>query len=480
VMAVPAHDQRDHEFARKYGLPITPVIFPADGDDPGIAESAYVESGVLKNSGPFDGLPSERAKGAIADALEQSGHGRRQRHYRLRDWGVSRQRYWGAPIPFFNLPDGGVIPVPPERLPVLLPEDVALDGVRSPIKQDPEWRKAEHAGRTVERETDTFDTFIESSWYYARFCCPDNDQGMLDERVHYWLPVDQYIGGIEHAVLHLLYARFFHRLMRDLGLVQHDEPFTNLLTQGMVLKDGAKMSKSKGNTVDPQRLIDQYGADTVRLFIMFAAPPDQSLEWSDSAVEGAFRFLKRLWKFAAQVAALPRSDLADCPLDAEQRRVLCRIHETIAKVHDDLGRRYTFNTAIAAVMELLNALQRLDPAQAGNQALLHTGLDAVTRLLAPIVPHITQAIWEALGHTEMLIDASWPEANPEFMQREEITLAIQVNGKRRDEISVPVDATEEYIKTAALTSENTRRFVAGRELRRVIVIPGRLVNIVLA
>jgi leucyl-tRNA synthetase len=480
VMAVPAHDQRDHEFARKYGLPITPVIFPADGGDPGIDEAAYVESGVLKNSGTFDGLPSEQAKGAIADALEQSGHGRRQRHYRLRDWGVSRQRYWGAPIPFFNLPDGGVIPVPPERLPVLLPEEVAMDGVRSPIKQDPVWRKAEHAGRAVERETDTFDTFIESSWYYARFCCPDQDQGMLDERVHYWLPVDQYIGGIEHAVLHLLYARFFHRLMRDLGLVRHDEPFTNLLTQGMVLKDGAKMSKSKGNTVDPQRMIDQYGADTVRLFIMFAAPPDQSLEWSDSAVEGAFRFLKRLWKFADQVVALPRIDLAACQLDAEQRQVLCRIHETIVKVNDDIGRRYTFNTAIAAVMELMNTLQRLDPAQAANQALLHAGLDAVARLLAPIVPHITQAIWEALGHTEMLIDAPWPEANPEFMQQEEITLAVQVNGKRRDEIRVPVDATEDAIKEAAMNSENTRRFVAGRDLRRVIVIPGRLVNIVLA
>ncbi|TAJ91512.1 MAG: leucine--tRNA ligase [Gammaproteobacteria bacterium] len=480
VMAVPAHDQRDHEFARKYGLPITPVIFPADGGDPGIDEAAYVESGVLKNSGTFDGLPSEQAKGAIADALEQSGHGRRQRHYRLRDWGVSRQRYWGAPIPFFNLPDGGVIPVPPERLPVLLPEEVAMDGVRSPIKQDPVWRKAEHAGRAVERETDTFDTFIESSWYYARFCCPDQDQGMLDERVHYWLPVDQYIGGIEHAVLHLLYARFFHRLMRDLGLVRHDEPFANLLTQGMVLKDGAKMSKSKGNTVDPQRMIDQYGADTVRLFIMFAAPPDQSLEWSDSAVEGAFRFLKRLWKFADQVVALPRIDLAACQLDAEQRQVLCRIHETIVKVNDDIGRRYTFNTAIAAVMELMNTLQRLDPANAGNQALLHAGLDAVARLLAPIVPHITQAIWEALGHTEMLIDAPWPEANPEFMQREEITLAVQVNGKRRDEIRVPVDATEDAIKEAAMNSENTRRFVAGRDLRRVIVIPGRLVNIVLA
>jgi leucyl-tRNA synthetase len=480
VMAVPAHDQRDHEFARKYGLPITPVIFPADGGDPGIDEAAYVESGVLKNSGTFDGLPSEQAKGAIADALEQSGHGRRQRHYRLRDWGVSRQRYWGAPIPFFNLPDGGVIPVPPERLPVLLPEEVAMDGVRSPIKQDPVWRKAEHAGRAVERETDTFDTFIESSWYYARFCCPDQDQGMLDERVHYWLPVDQYIGGIEHAVLHLLYARFFHRLMRDLGLVRHDEPFTNLLTQGMVLKDGAKMSKSKGNTVDPQRMIDQYGADTVRLFIMFAAPPDQSLEWSDSAVEGAFRFLKRLWKFADQVVALPRIDLAACQLDAEQRQVLCRIHETIVKVNDDIGRRYTFNTAIAAVMELMNTLQRLDPAQAANQALLHAGLDAVARLLAPIVPHITHAIWEALGHTEMLIDAPWPEANPEFMQQEEITLAVQVNGKRRDEIRVPVDATEDAIKEAAMNSENTRRFVAGRDLRRVIVIPGRLVNIVLA
>ena len=480
VMAVPAHDQRDFEFAHKYGLPIQPVIFPDDGSDPGIEHGAYMDAGVLRNSGSFDGLQSETAKGAIADALEQAGRGRRKQHFRLRDWGVSRQRYWGAPIPFFNLPDGGVIPVPAERLPVLLPEEVVMDGVRSPIKNDPEWRRAEHDGQAVERETDTFDTFIESSWYYARFCCPDNDTSMLDERVNYWLPVDQYIGGIEHAVLHLLYARFFHRLMRDLGLVRHDEPFTNLLTQGMVLKDGAKMSKSKGNTVDPQELIDKYGADTVRLFIMFAAPPDQSLEWSDSAVEGAFRFLKRLWKFAAGVVDLPRSDPAGLEWSPEQREIRRRIHETIAKVNDDIGRRYTFNTAIAAVMELLNLLVRMESSTASDQALLHEGLDTVVRLLAPIVPHITEAIWRALGHQQALVDAPWPEADPDLVRRDEITLAVQVNGKRRDEIVVSVDATEELIKATAMGSENTRRFIEGHQVQRVIIVPRRLVNIVIS
>jgi leucyl-tRNA synthetase len=480
VMAVPAHDQRDWEFATKYRLAVQPVIFPADGSDPQIESGAYLDAGILKNSGPFDGLPSGEAMAAIADALEQSGKGHRRINYRLRDWGVSRQRYWGTPIPIFNLPDGGEIPVPADRLPVLLPEEVIMDGVSSPIKSDPEWRRDELDGIAVERETDTFDTFFESSWYYARFCCPDNDTAMLDERANYWLPVDQYIGGIEHAVLHLLYARFFHKLMRDLDLVSPDEPFSNLLTQGMVLKDGVKMSKSKGNTVDPQQLIEQYGADTVRLFIMFASPPDQSLEWSDSAVEGAFRFLKRLWKFATIVVAYPICELDPDTLNTEQRSIRRKIHATIAKVNDDIGRRYTFNTAIAAVMELMNVLSRAADKTADDRAVLREGLETMVLLLAPIVPHITEKIWAALGYTQSLAETRWPCADTAAMQKNDITLAVQVNGKRRAEITVAVDADDEAIRAAAMDNENTRRFIEGRQVRKIIVVPKRLVNFVVA
>ncbi|MFQ5659015.1 MAG: leucine--tRNA ligase [Gammaproteobacteria bacterium] len=480
VMAVPAHDQRDWEFATKYHLPVKPVIYPEDGGDPGIETGAFLEHGILKHSGRFDGLTSEQAFAAIADWLEATNKGRRKINYRLRDWGVSRQRYWGAPIPIYNIPGNGEMPVPAERLPVILPEDVEMDGINSPIKTNPEWRKVEFQGRPVEKETDTFDTFFESSWYYARFCCPDCDTAMLDERVNYWLPVDQYVGGIEHAVLHLLYARFFHKLMRDEGLLECDEPFTNLLTQGMVLKNGSKMSKSRGNTVDPQALIDRYGADTVRLYMMFTSPPDQSLEWSDSAVEGAFRFLKRLWKFAAEVIAASPAELGENDLTREQSKLRRKLHETIVKVNDDIGRRYTFNTAIAAVMELFNALSRAEDASANGRAIRREGIEAIVLLLSPIVPHITQVIWRELGHSEQIIDAAWPQADMAAMHRDEIQLVVQVNGKRRAQIMVPAEADEQQIKAVALVNQNIKRFVDGMEIKKVIIVPKRLVNIVVA
>ncbi|MGH8582558.1 MAG: leucine--tRNA ligase, partial [Gammaproteobacteria bacterium] len=401
IMAVPAHDQRDFELARRYGLPIKPVVFPGDGSPAEAAQAAYVEPGVLRHSGPFDGLRSEAAFDAIAAFLVKHGKGARKVNFRLRDWGVSRQRYWGCPIPIIYCPACGAVPVPDQDLPVRLPEDVAFEGVGSPLKKMPEFYRTPcpRCGAAAERETDTFDTFFESSWYFARYCCPDLGQGMLDERAHYWLPVDQYIGGVEHAVLHLLYARFFHKLMRDQGLVRGAEPFTRLLTQGMVLKNGAKMSKSKGNTVDPQTLIDEYGADTVRLFTMFAAPPEQSLEWSDTAVEGAFRFLKRLWRLvAAHVALGPVRALDHERLDADQKALRRRVHETIGKVNDDVGRRYTFNTAIAAVMELCNHLGRFGDRSVQGRAIMQEALDAVVSLLAPIVPHIAESLWSGLGH----------------------------------------------------------------------------------
>jgi len=480
VMAVPAHDQRDWEFARKYNLPIEQVIAPAPGSDVVVEldKAAFTEKGVLVNSGAFDGLVFEQAFDAIAKALHDKNRGRVQVNYRLRDWGVSRQRYWGAPIPMFNMPAGGEIPVPADRLPVLLPEDVQMDGVQSPIKRDPQWRKAELNGQDVERETDTFDTFMESSWYYARFTCPDFDEGMLDsQRANYWLPVDQYVGGIEHAILHLLYSRFFHKLMRDEGLVDSDEPFTRLLCQGMVLKDGSKMSKSKGNTVDPQEMIEQYGADTVRLFMMFAAPPEQSLEWSDSAVEGAHRFLRRLWKLVhAHVQAGPAPQLDVAALDDAQRDLRRKVHETIAKISDDFGRRYTFNTAIAAVMELSNEIGR--NAERSGQALAveREALEAAVLMLAPIVPHISHSLWFALGHDSAPIDADWPAVDTAALVRSSVELAIQVNGKVRGKIAVPADADNDAIIALALSQENVQKFVAGKEIAMSKVVPGKLVT----
>ena len=482
VMAVPAHDQRDWEFAREYGLPIRPVVFPVEGAEAlDLERGAYEGKGILRNSGPFDGLSSAQAFAAIADYLERLGRGRRRVNYRLRDWGVSRQRYWGCPIPMIDCPVCGAVPVPEGDLPVVLPEAVAFEGIGSPLREMPEFLdvRCPQCGGAAQRETDTFDTFMESSWYYARYCSPDSDAAMVDERADYWLPVDQYIGGIEHAVLHLLYARFFHKLMRDEGLVKGDEPFVRLLTQGMVLKDGAKMSKSKGNTVDPQGLIDRYGADTVRLFIMFAAPPEQSLEWSDSGVEGAHRFLKRLWRMVrahVSLGVVPAYDTG--PLTGPQRALRARLHGTVAKVSDDVGRRTTFNTAIAANMELLNELSRFEDRSGPGRAVMQEALEVVVLMLAPIVPHICHRFWRELGHGDPVIDRPWPEVDESALVCERVEMVVQVNGRKRGTIEVPVGAERAVIEAAALENENVRRFLEGQTVRKLVVVPGRLVNIV--
>jgi leucyl-tRNA synthetase len=491
VMSVPAHDSRDYAFAKAYDLPIKQVIYPVDGSDVSIDKDAYVEKGVLKNSAEFDGLSSEQAVDAIAEKLAAIGKGEKQTNYRLRDWGVSRQRYWGTPIPIIHCDQCGTIAVPDEQLPVVLPEDIAYgDDVGSPIKKMPAFYETScpECGGKAERETDTFDTFFESSWYYARFTCPDAE-AMLDDRAKYWTPVDQYIGGIEHAVLHLLYARFFHKLMRDEGLLDSDEPFKQLLTQGMVLKDGSKMSKSKGNTVDPQQLIEKYGADTVRLFILFAAPPDQSLEWNDEGVDGASRFLKRLWKLVAThladsstrqatVAELRLNEFGVDKLTAEQKNIRRKLHETIAKVSDDIGRRHTFNTAIAAVMELINELMKFDDRSEQGVAVIREAIESIVLLLSPIVPHITQQLWNELGHDELLADIAWPVCDESALVRDEIELVVQVNGKLRSKISVAADADKETIEIMALADDKIVANIEGKTVRKVIVVPGRLVNIV--
>ena len=477
VMAVPAHDERDWEFARKYSLPMKTVVCDPDGKPAETADSAYTEHGVLTGSAEFDGLDFDEAFEGIAARLEAVGMGQTTTQFRLRDWGVSRQRYWGTPIPMLNLEDGQDIPIPADRLPSLLPEDVAMDGVTSPIKADPEWRRFEFEGQPCERETDTFDTFVQSSWYYARFTCPHYTDGMIDsDQANYWLPVDQYVGGIEHAILHLLYSRFFHKLMRDAGLVSSDEPFTRLLTQGMVLKDGAKMSKSKGNTVDPQELIDRYGADTVRLFSMFAAPPEQSLEWSDSGVEGANRFIRRLWRLAHDFDTDGTESLPDS-LNGEQKNLRRKIHETIAKVSDDYGRRQTFNTAVAAVMELCNELGRHPTEHSGDRAVIDEGLRAVLQLLWPITPHLSEHLWQALTG-EAFKESQWPDVDDTALSRDELEIVVQVNGKVRGKISVPASADNAEIEAMAKSQENVQRFLADTTIRKVIVVPQKLVNIV--
>lgn len=483
VMAVPAHDQRDWEFAHKYNLPINQVITPADGSEHDLTESAFTEKGVLTNSAQFDELSSTDAFNAIADFVEKNDCGNRKVNYRLRDWGISRQRYWGCPIPVINNKDGEALAVPADQLPVELPENIEFEGISSPIKSMPEFINVDApdgSGAAI-RETDTFDTFFESSWYFARYCCPDNDQAMLDERADYWLPVDQYIGGIEHAILHLLYARFFTKLMRDLGLIKSDEPFTNLLTQGMVLKDGAKMSKSKGNTVDPQGLIDQYGADTVRLFTMFAAPPEQSLEWSDAGVDGAFRFLKRLWKLASKhINEGKKVALDKRSMIGKQRELRRKIHLTIDKVNDDIGRRYTFNTAIAAVMEMINALSRAEIDDNNDHAIMREGIETAALLLSPIVPHITDELWIALGNAGGIIDANWPKSDPDALEQSEIEMVVQVNGKLRSKITVGKSIEQEDIEKKALDDDKVKPHLEGKTVRKIIVIPGRLVNIVVS
>lgn len=489
IMAVPAHDERDFEFANKHNLQIKQVFEQTKSAEYSVFDnkvwqgwyaSKSADEVTMVNSSEFNGLSPEQGFDAIAKKLEQLDCGEVKINYRLRDWGVSRQRYWGSPIPMFN-DDSGEIPVPADRLPVLLPEDVEMDGVQSPIKADAEWRKAELNGQIVEHETDTFDTFMESSWYYARYTCPNYADGMLDsDAANYWLPVDQYVGGIEHAILHLLYARFFHKLMRDEGLLDSDEPFNKLLCQGMVLKDGTKMSKSKGNTVDPQALIEQYGADTVRLFTMFAAPPEQSLEWNDSAVEGANRFLRKLWKAVhAHVQVGSAVTLVPAELNEQQQGLRRKTHETIAKVSDDYGRRQTFNTAIAAVMELLNEVGKNTERQTPSSlAVEREALETATLLLSPIVPHICNQLWCELGHDNSLLDAPWPQVDESALVKNTIQMVIQVNGKLRAQIDVPADADKTTIENIATTHENVQRFTEGQTIRKVIVVPNKLVNIV--
>ncbi|MDO9104367.1 MAG: leucine--tRNA ligase [Methylovulum sp.] len=482
VMSVPAHDQRDYEFAVKYGIAVKQVIFAKDGnphDD--CSEQAYTAKGVLKNSGEFDGLSSEQAFVKIAETLEKDAKGQRKVNFRLRDWGVSRQRYWGAPIPVIYCDACGTVPVPEQDLPVQLPKDVVLDGLQSPLVAHPTFSKTScpSCGKPASRETDTFDTFMESSWYFARFACNDADS-MLDARASHWLPVDHYIGGIEHAILHLLYARFYTKLMRDEGLLTADEPFKKLLTQGMVLKDGSKMSKSKGNTVDPQGLIDQYGADTVRLFIMFAAPPEQSLEWSDSGVEGAHRFLKRLWRQAyLHVQACKKVPALDKQmLTPEQQAVRRQLHQTIQKVSHDMGARIIFNTAIAANMELINTLGKFTDESDNGKAVRQEVLEAIVLMLAPIVPHICHQLWLELGHQQAVVVVPWPQVDDSALLQDSLDMMIQINGKLRGKISVVAGASADEIQAIALADEQVQRFIDGKPVKKVIVVPKKLVNIV--
>ena len=482
VMAVPAHDQRDFEFAKKYDIAIKQVIFSKDAnDDDSCTDQAYTAKGVLRNSGEFDGLSSEQAFLSISEKLEKDKKGLRKVNFRLRDWGVSRQRYWGAPIPVIYCNDCGTVPVPEKDLPVTLPRDVVLDGSQSPLVAHPTFSNVAcpTCGKDARRETDTFDTFMESSWYFARFAS-SKSESMLDASANYWLPVDHYIGGIEHAILHLLYARFYTKLLRDEGLIVCDEPFKRLLTQGMVLKDGSKMSKSKGNTVDPQGLIAQYGADTVRLFIMFAAPPEQSLEWSDSGVEGAFRFLKRLWK-QAYLHSESAGDLVvmdKITLTEEQQAVRRQVHQTIQKVSHDMGERIIFNTAIAANMELVNTLSKFTDTSDNGKVIRQEALEAIVLMLAPIVPHICHQLWQDLGHQEAVVRAPWPKVDVSALEQDIIEIVIQVNGKLRNKISVSATVSSDELQTLALNDDYIMRFIEGKPLKKVIVVPKKLVNIV--
>ncbi|MBL1259959.1 MAG: leucine--tRNA ligase [Thiotrichaceae bacterium] len=496
VMSVPAHDQRDWEFAHKYGLPIKQSIKPGDGSDIDLSKAAFTGKGLLVDSGDFTGQTSPEAFDAIAQFLVDNDKGAKRTTYRLRDWGVSRQRYWGSPIPIINCEHCGAVPVPEDQLPVVLPEEVEMDGVGSPIKKMPEFYECEcpKCGAKAERETDTFDTFMESSWYYARYCSAGNDKAMLDERANYWLPVDQYVGGIEHAILHLLYARFFNKLMRDVGLVKTDEPFKNLLTQGMVLKDGVKMSKSKGNTVDPQKLIERYGADTARLFMMFAAPPEQSLEWSDSGVEGSYRFLKKVWNFSSKnkwmIDGLSRNAINWGNVDPEQKKSRREIHEILKQALFDFDKQQ-FNTVVAACMKIMNVLQSTDgviekkdnrdayePSQHVQKSIVKEGLSIVLRLLSPIAPHIAHVLWRELGYGDDVLNASWPAVDESALVRDSIEMMVQVNGKVRGRITVAANAAKEVVEAAARNDENVQRFTDGKAIKKVIVVPGRLVNIV--
>ncbi|RRO03054.1 leucine--tRNA ligase [Pectobacterium aquaticum] len=524
VMAVPGHDQRDWEFATKYDLSIKPVILNADGSEPDLSAQAMTEKGNLFNSGEFDGLDFEAGFNAIADKLVEKGIGERKVNYRLRDWGVSRQRYWGAPIPMVTLEDGTVIPTPEDQLPVILPEDVVMDGITSPLKSNPEWAKTTVNGQPALRETDTFDTFMESSWYYARYTCPQYDQGMLDPAAaNYWLPVDQYVGGIEHAIMHLMYFRFFHKLMRDAGLVTSDEPAKRLLCQGMVLADAfyylgnngeriwvsptdvaverdekgrivkavdnegrdvvyagmSKMSKSKNNGIDPQVMVEKYGADTVRLFMMFASPAEMTLEWQESGVEGANRFLKRVWRQAfehTEKGAVTALDIAT--LTEDQKSLRRDLHKTIAKVTDDIGRRQTFNTAIAAIMELMNKLAKAPQDSDQDRALTQETLLAVVRMLYPFTPHVCFTLWQALQGEGDVDTAPWPVADENAMVEDSKLVVVQVNGKVRGKITVAADASEEQVRERAAQEPLVAKYLDGVTVRKVIYVPGKLLNLV--
>lgn len=524
VMAVPAHDQRDFEFAQKYDLPIKQVIAPLADEEIDLTKQAFVEHGKLVNSAEFDGLDFDGAFNGIADKLEKLGVGKRQVNYRLRDWGVSRQRYWGAPIPMLTLSNGETVPAPIEDLPIILPEDVVMDGVKSPIKADPNWAKTTFNGEPALKETDTFDTFMESSWYYTRYTSPSYAEGMLDkDEANYWLPVDQYIGGIEHATMHLLYFRFFHKLLRDAGFVTSDEPAQKLLCQGMVLADAfyytsptneriwvsptqvtlerdekgriikatdpegrelvhtgmTKMSKSKNNGIDPQEMVEKYGADTVRLFMMFASPAEMTLEWQESGVEGAKRFLGRVWNLVYEYSQNPAKTALDVTaLSADQKALRRDVHKTIAKVSDDIGRRQTFNTAIAAVMELMNKLTRAPLESEQDRAVMAEALSAVVRMLYPITPHICFELWKALGNESNIDHAEWVKADEAAMVEDEKLIVVQVNGKVRGKVTVAADADEETVKTVAFADENVKKFTDNTQIVKVIYVPGKLLNVV--
>ena len=482
IMSVPAHDQRDHDFAKKYDLTIQPVIKPIEKDARhDFNEEAYIEEGILFNSGKYDGINSADAKDQIGEMLTDKSAANKVINYRLRDWLVSRQRYWGAPIPVLTNEDGDLVSESDENLPVTLPEEVEFDGVHSPLKTMSEFYEVNDGGMPLVRETDTFDTFMESSWYYARFCSSDSDNAMLDERVKYWLPVDLYIGGIEHAILHLLYARFYHKLLRDEGLLEGNEPFKRLLTQGMVLNDGAKMSKSLGNTVDPEEMIQNYGADTVRLFMMFTSPPEQSLEWSDTAINGSYRFLKKLWKLIKthqdsikDVSEISKND----GFNEDQNKLRRKTHQTISKVTDDIGRRYTFNTAIAAVMELVNEVSAFNVNDELDRQVIKEAIESILLLLSPIVPHICHQLWLDINHDQPIIDAEWPQFDSSLLKSETSLIVIQVNGKLRSKLEVDASISEEELKSMALSDEKVIGFIEGNEIKKIIVIPEKLVNIV--
>jgi leucyl-tRNA synthetase len=485
VMAVPTHDQRDFEFARKYSLPLQAVIQPEGEVLTAVTMTcAYTEPGIMFNSGKFDGMRSDDAKEAIADYLEGEGIGTKTTNFRLRDWGISRQRYWGNPIPVIYCDVCGVVPVPEQDLPVTLPVDVEFTGEGgSPLARLESFVNVvcPICGIAARRESDTMDTFVQSSWYFLRYCCPDLMDAPLDrEKVDYWMSVNQYIGGIEHAVMHLLYARFFTKVLRDMGYISCDEPFINLLTQGMVIKDGAKMSKSKGNVVDPDALIRKYGADTARLFSLFAAPPEKDLDWSDQGVDGSFRFLNRVWKLVHDRLDLVSraGSVNTSTLTADERTLRRAVHKTIRKVTEDIEERFHFNTAIAAVMELLNTLQSAELATPQFGAVMKEALESMVILLAPFVPHISEELWQALGHAERLSATAWPEYDRSAVVDEEVLVVVQVNGKLRSKITVPAGTDDDTVKSAALADEKVKVFLEGVQVRKVVYVPGKLVNVV--